>query len=131
MNNIKIGIASDHRGFTAKEFLKEYFGVPCEKNDGKDVAKVAVEMFKERATKLQEIQNEFTNRGWPKCEAVENAIRTVAHMANCQQVESIYDKMDDKISGTKIEDILLDDWDNYLESLISFITNFLIFNIPV
>ena len=26
MNNIKIGIASDHRGFTAKEFLKEYFG---------------------------------------------------------------------------------------------------------
>ena len=25
MNNIKIGIASDHRGFTAKEFLKEYF----------------------------------------------------------------------------------------------------------
>ena len=24
-NNIKIGIASDHRGFTAKEFLKEYF----------------------------------------------------------------------------------------------------------
>ena len=106
-----------------KKFLKEYFGVPCEKNDGKDVAKVAVEMFKERATKLQEIQNEFTNRGWPKCEAVENAIRTVAHMANCQQVESIYDKMDDKISGTKIEDILLDDWDNYLESLISFITN--------
>lgn len=25
MNNIKIGIASDHRGFIAKEFLKEYF----------------------------------------------------------------------------------------------------------
>ena len=25
MNNIKSGIASDHRGFTAKEFLKEYF----------------------------------------------------------------------------------------------------------
>lgn len=25
MNNIKIGIASDHRGFAAKEFLKEYF----------------------------------------------------------------------------------------------------------
>ena len=25
MNNIKIGIASDHRVFTAKEFLKEYF----------------------------------------------------------------------------------------------------------
>lgn len=25
MNNIKIGIASDHRGFTAKELLKEYF----------------------------------------------------------------------------------------------------------
>ena len=30
MNNIKIGIASDHRGFTAKEFLKEYF-------DGNDI----------------------------------------------------------------------------------------------
>ena len=25
MNNIKIGIASDHRGFTANEFLKDYF----------------------------------------------------------------------------------------------------------
>ncbi|WP_019002750.1 BREX system P-loop protein BrxC [Succinimonas amylolytica] len=106
-----------------KKFLKEYFGVPCERNDGKDVAKVAVEKFKDRAAKLQEIQNELTNRGWPKCEAVENAIKTIAHMANCQQVESIYDKLDDKISGTKIKKILLDDWVKYLEPLSEFMNN--------
>ncbi len=106
-----------------KKFLKEYFSIPCEKNDGKDVAKVAVAQFKERAAKLQDIQNEYTNRGWPKCEAVEQAIKKVVLIANCQEVIEIYDRLNDKISGSKMEDLLLDDWDNYLESLIAFMNN--------
>ena len=106
-----------------KKFLKEYFGVPCDKNDGKDVAKVAIEHFKERAATLLEIQKEFSNKNWPKCEAVENAIRNIVQISNCQQSIDIYDKLSDKISDTKIEDKLLDDWDNYLEALISFMSN--------
>lgn len=106
-----------------KKFIKEYFGIPCEKNDGKDVAKVAVEQFKDRGSKLLEIQNEFANRQWPECEAVEQAIKNVLHVANCHQDLDVYDRLNDKISGTKMEDLLFDDWDNHLEALISFMNN--------
>lgn len=106
-----------------KKFLKDYFGVPCEKNDGKDVAIVAINQFKERAAALQRIQNEFTNKNWPKSEAIENAIKNIVHISTCSQVIDIYDKLSEKVSGTKTEDVLLDDWDNYLEALISFMSN--------
>ena len=68
MNNIKIGIASDHRGFTAKEFLKEYF----DENDiyvidfGTNSAE-SVD-FPAYAKKLGEaIQNEEINLGIAIC----------------------------------------------------------------
>lgn len=101
-----------------KKFIKDYFNVPCEKIDGKDVANVAIDQFKVRADSLKVIQSEINEKQWQMEEELDSAIKRVIQIANCSEVLNLYDKLDKKTT-----EVLLDDWDDYLEKLLNFMNN--------
>lgn len=51
-------------------------------------------------------------------EELDSAIKRVIQIANCSEVLNLYDKLDKKTT-----EVLLDDWDDYLEKLLNFMNN--------